>query len=610
MATRVTDGPRIARRSASAAGRVDRRGVEAVGRGQGDDVGAVRRAEQLLEALARATPRPAGGTRRCRRRRCRRRRSADRQPRSCRAVERAAVVEEGDVADEGDGRRPAEGDAEGGGDHAVDAVGAAVGVGDRRRPAEPLEVAHRHRRGDDEAGAVGKLLGDRAGDAGLGQRGFGGQEVGDRLLGVGAAPDPVGGPLRRAGLHGGELGEGVDRRTPGGRRRHGDRGRSTPGPPTWTRVASLAAIHVASTFDAAGRPMRTTTSGRCAAANSLDAQHGVEGGDGTGEVTAARRRVGEHRPAGRRRQPCDVVGRHAAAPAGEDQPTLGVQQLCDADDGYERRSLSVVATGTTVARWQLADLAEERLAERQVEVHRASRCRGDAPAAERPPAAGGGRIGNTRVVEPAHRAAVQVGLVDRLRCADVAQLRWTVGGDDEHRDVGQPAFDDGRMEVGRGRAARAQQHGGAAVEPEAEGDERRRPARRGRRAARSSVALGEGQRHRRAARSGGDDGVADAVADPLVDERGAERRLDVGRAHLADQRSRSVAASASATSCSISCAAGSSTGEPQQPGRPTTARSRTSRAILLPPAAAPIQRLRAERPAPRRTSGRPRRSGG
>ena len=60
--------------------RVDRRGVEAVSGGHGDDVGAVRCAEQLLEALGRAAPRPAGGTRRCRRRRCRRRRCGDPRP--------------------------------------------------------------------------------------------------------------------------------------------------------------------------------------------------------------------------------------------------------------------------------------------------------------------------------------------------------------------------------------------------------------------------------------------------------------------------------------------------------------------------------------------------
>ena len=45
-------------------------------------------------------------------------------------------------------------------------------------------------------------------------------------------------------------------------------GSMTPGPPTCTTVASLPAIHVASARDAAGRPMRTTTSGRWASANS------------------------------------------------------------------------------------------------------------------------------------------------------------------------------------------------------------------------------------------------------------------------------------------------------------------------------------------------------
>ena len=50
------------------------------------------------------------------------------------------------------------------------------------------------------------------------------------------------------------------------------------------------------------------------------------------------------------------------------------------------------------------------------------------------------------------------GLVDRLRRADVAQLGRPVGGDDEHRHVGQAGLDDRRVEVGRRRAARAQQH--------------------------------------------------------------------------------------------------------------------------------------------------------
>ena len=42
-------------------------------------------------------------------------------------------------------------------------------------------------------------------------------------------------------------------------------------------------------------------------------------------------------------------------------------------------------------------------------------------------------------------------------------------------------------------------------------------------------ALGECERHRRGTRTGSDHGMGDAEADPLVDQRGAERRLHVLR---------------------------------------------------------------------------------
>ena len=71
----------------------------------------------------------------------------------------------------GDDGPAAEGDAERGRHDAVDAVGAPVGVGPGAGPAEPLEVAHRHRRGDDELGAR-RAGGGRscASDRRLGQR--------------------------------------------------------------------------------------------------------------------------------------------------------------------------------------------------------------------------------------------------------------------------------------------------------------------------------------------------------------------------------------------------------------------------------------------------------
>ena len=191
-----------------------------------------------------------------------------------------------------------------------------------------------------------------------------------------------------------------------------------------------------------------------------------------------------------------------------------------------------MATRNDVRAGQLADVAEKRLAERNIEMHRSVLRGGEGAPGERSPARGSRRVGDTRVVEPAHGAAVEVALVDRLGRSDVAQLGRSVGGDDQHRDVGQPGFDDCREEVGGCRAARAQQGGRRSTEPQTEGDEGGGPL------VVDEVQLefltaGEGEGHRRAARSGCHHGVADTQVDPLVDERGAERRLDVSRAHVA-----------------------------------------------------------------------------
>ena len=170
--------------------------------------------------------------------------------------------------------------------------------------------------------------------------------------------------------------------------------------------------------------------------------------------------------------------------------------------------------------------ADERLAERQVEVHRPGRPRPRAPgAASDRHVAGAAGVGDAGIVEPPHGAAVEVGLVDRLRRADVAQLGRAVGGHDEHRHVRQAGLDDGRVEVGRRRAARAQQHGRRPAEPEPEGDERRRPLVvddvHGERPAAPSRASAIGVLRE----PGATTAWRDAVGDPLVDERGAERRL-------------------------------------------------------------------------------------
>ena len=85
--------------------------------------------------------------------------------------QRAGVVDEGDVADEGHrGLAGAQGDPDRRRQDTVDAVGTAVGVGRRRRSAEPLQVADRHRGGHDDLRrrrAVGR---DEAGDGRFGER--------------------------------------------------------------------------------------------------------------------------------------------------------------------------------------------------------------------------------------------------------------------------------------------------------------------------------------------------------------------------------------------------------------------------------------------------------
>ena len=128
-----------------------RRGIEAVGGGEGHEVGAVRGAEQLLEA------------RRVEGRRLREEREdasavvvdhdhsqVDAAPAQCR--ERSGIVQEGDVAQQHHHGPPRQGEAERRRHRAVDPVGPPVGVGPGGGTAVPLEVAHRHRRGDHELG--------------------------------------------------------------------------------------------------------------------------------------------------------------------------------------------------------------------------------------------------------------------------------------------------------------------------------------------------------------------------------------------------------------------------------------------------------------------------
>ena len=100
--------------------------------------------------------------------------------------------------------------------------------------------------------------------------------------------------------------------------------------------------------------------------------------------------------------------------------------------------------------------ADQRLAERQVQVHGPGGRAGgldDGAGGEAAPRAGGLGRGRPRIGEPAGGPAEEVGLVDGLRGADVAQLGRAVGGDDEQRHPVEVGLDHGGVELGRRGAA-------------------------------------------------------------------------------------------------------------------------------------------------------------
>ena len=215
-------------------------------------------------------------------------------------------------------------------------------------------------------------------------------------------------------------------------------------------------------------------------------QHRVERRHRMLALAAARERVGEQRPSQPRRQLVDC-GRLDAGPAADDDHAplaieLGGHRSAHGDAARHRQR-------RPDRFGYLPDLAEQRLAERQVEMDRPGARRRERPLGERPPRHRIGFVGHRCVAEPPHRAPVQLDLVDRLRGADAAQLGRSVGGEHEHRHLREAGLDHGRVEVGGSGAARAQQCGGHTVEPEARVRRTPPPARRARRAARSRAAM-------------------------------------------------------------------------------------------------------------------------
>ena len=159
---------------------------------------------------------------------------------------------------------------------------------------------------------------------------------------------------------------------------------------------------------------------------------------------------------------------------------------------------------------QVAGPAHERVPEGQVEVDRArprSRGVGQGAGHERAPPGGHRRVRRTGVGGVAHGRAVEAELVDGLGRGHLPQLGRAVGGADDQRDLGLVGLDHGRVELGRGGAARAdddRRPTGRQAEPEG--------GERGRALVVEHVQaqlgpLGEGERQRRRPRSRADDDV-------------------------------------------------------------------------------------------------------
>ena len=260
------------------------------------------------------------------------------------------------------------------------------------------------------------------------------------------------------------------------------------------------------------------------------------GGQCAGPAAGAGRGLGQHRPA-RLPGQLDQGQRVVVAVAADHHAAFGPWQLERAARGVLVRERGPrLPAGTPVERLRplLAAAGYQRLAEGQVEVHRArqaaDRARRVRPGltGQRAPVTDRARpgLGQAALAEPAHRGAVQLDLVDGLVGADPPQLRGPVGGEHDERHAGLVGFDHRGMEVGRCRARGAQhrhraaaglgqaergERGGALVDP----DMQPRPL--------LARGLVERHRQRRAARPGRQHYLAQPTSDQLVAEGGAER---------------------------------------------------------------------------------------
>ena len=184
----------------------------------------------------------------------------------------------------------------------------------------------------------------------------------------------------------------------------------------------------------------------------------------------------------------------------------------------------------------------ERLAQREVEVHRAGAAveRGPERAAGElaQPAHALGRGGVVVDLEvPLGRAAVELDLVDRLPGAELAQLGRAVGGQHEQRHARLVGLDHRGRVVGRRgprRAGERDRHARRLREPEREEAAAALVDVRGRADARLA---GEREHERGRARARRGAGLAQAAARELVDE-GAQAEVGVGGWHRLRGRAR------------------------------------------------------------------------
>ena len=182
----------------------------------------------------------------------------------------------------------------------------------------------------------------------------------------------------------------------------------------------------------------------------------------------------------------------------------------------------------------------EGLAQGEVQVHRPGTAleRGPVRAAgERAHEAQALRVGvlHADLEEPLGGRAVELDLVDRLARPGLAQLRRSVGGEDDQRDARLAGLVHGRRQLGGGRSGGAgDRHRAAARLGEAEREE----------AGAALVDVGvtaepllarEREHERRRPGSGGGAGIGHAAARELVGE-GAQEPMGVGRGHDAGVR--------------------------------------------------------------------------